>query len=428
MKHRRPLAAAAGVVAVALALSACRGVDDEVVEASTPEATAPEPELTGDFFVDVMGYRPASDFAPTDEHGANAGPCVCASFRCEHNTEAGPGSVHETCVVPSASGVHGCVQVADVSGRPEARIRWTGYGFTFEHSWWSGPCTHCIEWVGDCGDGAVGATPGDETAPDLAPGEALPIGDDGIPEFTGPWAFAFEDNWIHAESDFVRAILADGVVNRAEAQESLQRVAECTINAGSIFTWYPPDDGISGGAWGNNSNDWVAIDHHDEVWRACMRRYDGSGWDRMGQWDGRLGVSGLFQRTHEDPDATFSEANFVSCFQRHGLAGPGFTWEQAREVMWGGCGFSIGTLAEERLNPCWSSIIEVGDRDRRDIALPDGRSMWTEIDGQEVIFLFNPQYVEEPRFWPGGQPADDPQVSACFENPLGLAIAERTQK
>jgi len=72
-----------------------------------------------------------------------------------------------------------------------------------------------------------------------------PISLEDVPDFSGPWASQFTEEYIRAESDFVREVLADEKITDQELAEMRSKFTECLMGYGFTEISFEPSGGFS---------------------------------------------------------------------------------------------------------------------------------------------------------------------------------------
>ncbi len=127
------------------------------------------------------------------------------------------------------------------------------------------------------------------------------------------WADSVEELRRNTESEFVLAILEDGVITSEEAREALLRQIDCMNDHGlAVSLW--EIDGSRGLA---HPGEWT--DEHIRIELLCEA-----------QWGG--GIESLYTMIQNDPGNQGRSEVFAACLVRHGLAPEGFTGSQYDEL------------------------------------------------------------------------------------------------
>jgi len=180
-----------------------------------------------------------------------------------------------------------------------------------------------------------------------------------------PWAAEIAAAYAAATSDFVRAILADGTLERHEHREAKYRYTACLAAGGFPVYWQEWADGYGTGL-NDRDFDFMARDAW-VVMRECEDK-----------WIGEIDMLWYLQETnpHNLDDAARYDA-LAECLVRHGFAPQGFTGREYLEI--------IERYGEEIL---WSELeermagltIEEQDEYIRNLAtryiFPDGTELW----------------------------------------------------
>ncbi|MCL2594046.1 MAG: hypothetical protein FWD83_00775 [Promicromonosporaceae bacterium] len=176
--------------------------------------------------------------------------------------------------------------------------------------------------VAGCSNGYDAASGSDSGGPNIDPDH--------------PWALTFELMYAETESDFIRAILADGVVTPAEVQEATAKTRECFVSIGGpvgvdgTVTW--PQDAVG------DMETYIALVGD------CEDRYGGGV------------ITWLYETMAHNPENDSVEA----CLIRHGLLPPGSTYEDYWAALTGGC--PMPRTLEAGLNsPCWVGVWELAE-------------------------------------------------------------------
>ncbi len=186
-----------------------------------------------------------------------------------------------------------------------------------------------------------------------------------------------------AQSDFVRDVLADGVVTSAERQEAVARFVECGAVQGVELTVQNLREGLA-----------QLAGVSEEVNRARLEVF----WGCAGAGGGYGDVLRLYDFLAVG--ATHIDYGYlrVACLRRHGLVSDGFTLAELEEILEPVIG-GPESYEEARENPRWLSV-EV---------LPGG--------GLDLVE--NPDWVAPPMVLPNGVSLDDGQGAECLWNPTG---------
>lgn len=137
------------------------------------------------------------------------------------------------------------------------------------------------------------------------------------PAFDGPWADLLKEQYEHPTSnDFVRQVLADGVVTDAEMAETDERFRVCAEEAGITEqqSWITGEGSYEAAVEGL-SND----EMHESM-------------TRCGVDSGNDAIVMVYSSMHSNPDAQDETELIVECLTDHKLAEPGLTAAAYREA------------------------------------------------------------------------------------------------
>ncbi|MCL2595434.1 MAG: hypothetical protein FWD83_07950 [Promicromonosporaceae bacterium] len=191
-----------------------------------------------------------------------------------------------------------------------------------------------------------------------------------------PWAAEIERAYRAAESDFVRAILADGIIERHEAREAMYRFVECMAEQGKPVEFIEWEDSFS--FWTDDPNDEWGMDFPDSpgrvVYDYCQAQWLGNSWEALTIWM----LWEDIQRNPTNIDVNSMDDAIAECLVRNGLAPEGFTGQHYREVynqhsVWvtgcPGCDFvdAGGT---------WDEWFEIQRQQEPRVTLQDGSELW----------------------------------------------------
>lgn len=133
-------------------------------------------------------------------------------------------------------------------------------------------------------------------------------------EASAPWSAQIAEAYEQFESDFIREVLSDGVIDTAEAREARDRYLSCMQDAGiPVALWEDGDH------WGTSMP------------RELTEAEEGIEFQCWLDWDGP--ISGLYTNITQNPEAVDRDELIAACLIRHGLAPDGFRGRDFRELV-----------------------------------------------------------------------------------------------
>ncbi|MDR0504689.1 MAG: hypothetical protein LBG70_02625 [Bifidobacteriaceae bacterium] len=179
-----------------------------------------------------------------------------------------------------------------------------------------------------------------------------------------PWAQEFRDTLAIAKSDYVKAILADGVITEAELKDAQQHVIACLADGGVTARYVTGENGDTG---------LETADLSEAQWEVNINCHN--------QWMGQ--IDALYYQIARNPYNEDFQALAAACLVRKGLAPKGFTASDYENFSRNnGTEFNMATITA---NP--------------------GHMVTVEPNPDAVATL------------PGGARGDDPAVIKCETNP-----------
>jgi len=167
-----------------------------------------------------------------------------------------------------------------------------------------------------------GATEAATVAPEASPSPAPDFDDGGAELDSSAWQVEISRAYENTTSDFVRTVLADGVITRAEMREANYHHAACLRDAG--FEAEPVEEDGRLMVWSPFHN---VLDDGDWDWWDTPARVDCAYlW-----WGGNEGLGFLWQLMLVDPGNEGPSATMVACLIRQGQAPEDLTvalWEE----------------------------------------------------------------------------------------------------
>lgn len=156
---------------------------------------------------------------------------------------------------------------------------------------------------------ALGLTLSACSAPDLgAHGAANTNAGEELPEFSGPYAAEFAENYANSTDDFVRKILKDGQVSEQENSEVLDRFSDCVSAKGYTVASYALNGSYK-----------IEFDEGTDSEKA------GEDVDKCSLSSGEADVSSLYSWTHRNPERIDENTLVAACLVKAGLVSPAYT-------------------------------------------------------------------------------------------------------
>jgi hypothetical protein len=213
----------------------------------------------------------------------------------------------------------------------------------------------------------------------------------------GAYAQQFADAIARAPNDFVRSVLADGVITLAELQEAQSRTLACIAGSGlGIEAAYVPN------AYGGSN---LAFDVFvEDVRNGPSEEQKQAVSDCEQQWI--MYIDALYSMVVANPNNEDGNDLIAACLVRHNLVAPGFTGTDYAEV--------LARYYEQ--NPGLVQSYTIGSDDDGNPVDADGTPVsggaWSS-DGATPVDGEIPEMI-----LPGGVSMSDPVAQACTIVPL----------
>ncbi|WP_345761106.1 hypothetical protein [Diaminobutyricibacter sp. McL0608] len=140
-----------------------------------------------------------------------------------------------------------------------------------------------------------------------------------VPEFEGPWATEFAEQFRDADFEFVRDVLRDGKIAEQEYVEMTDRYRKCMNGAGLMTTDFQWD--------GSSEYTFSPQMGPDRAHAAAMKCSDESG---------EYPIEYLYRNIKANPENLDTDTIMAACFVRKGVVPPGYDVKQYRRDNDGG--------------------------------------------------------------------------------------------